>query len=89
MNWTEVTRGVRGLLRAILNAWIALGNMLGRLATRAFLIAVFYAIVTPIGLMARVFEKDFLDLRFGGNAQTYWTKKRPDGRGNGRYTDQY
>lgn len=35
----------------------------------------FYLVVTPIGLLARLFSKDFLNLKFNRNADSYWIPK--------------
>ena len=38
---------------------------------------IFFLVVTPIGLLMRIFKKDLLNLRFN-NDETYWIKKKDD-----------
>jgi hypothetical protein len=54
----------------------------GIIPMRAFLIAVFYLIVTPVALLIRVvFRRDPLLRAFSSRAQTYRRQSRPrDGR---------
>jgi hypothetical protein len=35
----------------------------------------YYLVFTPIGIVMRVFGKDFLHKQFDKNATTYWIKK--------------
>jgi hypothetical protein len=39
----------------------------------------FYLVITPFGLAARLLGKDFLHLRFEPQAATYWIDRRPPG----------
>jgi hypothetical protein len=39
----------------------------------------FYAIVTPVGLVMRLTGKDLLRLRIDATAQTYWIERHPPG----------
>ena len=49
-----------------------LGLVLGWIMTRVILIILFIAVVTPIGLIAKLFRKKFLDTKFGTNQDSYW-----------------
>ncbi len=60
------------LLRPIYKVWMLLALLLGWFTTRVILIVLFYAVVTPIGLLAKLFKKDFLNLKFGHNVDSYW-----------------
>ena len=63
------------LLKPIHKVWMVLAVFLGWLMTRVILSVLFYLVVTTIGLLARLFGKDFLDLKFGRNADSYWIPK--------------
>lgn len=60
------------LLRPIYKVWMLLALLLGWLTTRVILIVLFYGVVTPIGLLAKLFKKDFLNLKFDHNVDSYW-----------------
>lgn len=55
--------------------WMAIALLLGWIMSRVLLIAIFYLIVTPIGLLTRIFHKKFLDIQFKDKKQSYWIKK--------------
>jgi hypothetical protein len=52
--------------------WMKFAERLGWVMTRVIMVVMFYAVVTPIGLLARAAGKDFLHLKFDRNARTYW-----------------
>lgn len=60
-------------LKVIHKVWMTLAMLLGLLMTRVILSLLFYLVVTPIGLLARLFGKDFLNLK--KNADSYWIPK--------------
>ncbi|MBN2120403.1 MAG: hypothetical protein JW734_05055 [Candidatus Omnitrophica bacterium] len=37
---------------------------------------IFYLVITPIGLIVRLFGRDFLDRKFSRKASTYWIERR-------------
>ncbi len=63
------------LLKPIHKVWMTLAELLGWLMTRVILSVLFYLVVTPIGLLARLSGKDFLDSKFDRNANSYWIPK--------------
>ncbi len=52
--------------------WMSLAIVMGFIMTRAILSILFYLVLTPIGFIAKIAGKDFLDLRFKENKATYW-----------------
>jgi len=60
------------LLRPVYKVWMFLALPLGWLATRVILIVLFYAVVAPIGLLTKLFKKDFLNLKSGHDVDSYW-----------------
>jgi hypothetical protein len=59
--------------------WMVFSVILGWVMTRVILSAVFFLVFTPIGLIARMFRKQFLELRWHGTQETYWDY-RPEKR---------
>jgi hypothetical protein len=39
----------------------------------------FYLVVTPMGIAARLLRNDPLKLRYDRSAETYWTERQPPG----------
>ncbi|MFH1776150.1 MAG: hypothetical protein ABH952_01095 [Candidatus Omnitrophota bacterium] len=50
---------------------------------------VYYLIITPIGLAARICKKDFLNLKIDKNSNTYWIEKKEDTLHKERFEQQY
>lgn len=55
--------------------WMTLAFALGWFNTRLLLGIFFYIILTPIGLLMRLFGKDLLDEKIDRSASTYWKKR--------------
>ena len=60
------------LLKPIYIIWMTFAIILGWFMTRVILSLLFYMILTPIGLILRVFGKDLLELRLNRKKSTYW-----------------
>jgi len=68
-----------GILKQIYIAWMALAIVLGFIVSHAILTLFFFLVITPIGLTARLFGKDFLRLRLQRQAPTYWLPRERRG----------
>ena len=55
--------------------WMRLSFILGFLMTHLILSLLYYLVLTPIGVVMRMFGKDFLCKQMDKNATTYWIKK--------------
>lgn len=73
------------VLKPVYRLWMGLAFCLGWINTRAILIVVYYLVVTPIGLAARLLGKDFLNLKLDKSAKTYWHKREADNIPKERY----
>ena len=51
--------------------WMLVGHWLGWLNTRLILCVVFYAVVTPLGLIMRLLGKDPMNLKLDQSSSTY------------------
>ena len=54
--------------------WFKFGLLLGRLISPIIMGIIFFFVVTPIGLILRIFGKDVLNLK-KNNSKSYWIKK--------------
>ena len=63
------------ILKPLNKIWMILAIILGWIMTRVILTILFYLVLTPVGFIAKLFRKDFLDLGFNKNADTYWIKR--------------
>ena len=52
--------------------WIKFGNFLGKIIAPLVLAILFFLVVTPIGLLLKLFKKDILNLNINKKIKTYW-----------------
>jgi hypothetical protein len=70
-------------------AWMKFAEILGRVTTRVILTVFFYALLTPYGLVARLFRTDPLDLSWKHRKPSYWIEKPVAAPERERYERQY
>ncbi|MBK9098597.1 MAG: hypothetical protein IPM14_10890 [bacterium] len=63
------------LLKPLNKLWMGLAIILGYIMTRVILTTLFYLVITPIGFLAKIFGKKFMDLKYDRSAKTYWEKR--------------
>ncbi|HEY7750821.1 MAG TPA: SxtJ family membrane protein [Ignavibacteriaceae bacterium] len=63
------------ILRPFHKFWIGLSLVLGFIMSRVILTILFYLVLTPIGLLAKVVGKKFMPVKVDKNASTYWEKR--------------
>ena len=54
--------------------WMKFGLILGGIVSPVIMGIIFFGVVTPIGLLMRLFKKDLLNLRMN-NEKSYWIEK--------------
>jgi hypothetical protein len=64
------------ILRPLNKAWMTLAVLLGWVMTRVILSLLFYLVITPISLIARISGKHFLDLKIDKSRTSYWEKRK-------------
>ena len=60
------------LLKQVYVIWMSLALVLGLIVSTALLTILFYLVVTPVGLVARLSGKDFLSRKLDPNVNSYW-----------------
>jgi hypothetical protein len=68
---------VPAALKPVEKVWMTAANALGWVMTRVILTVLFFAVFTPIGLLARLLGKDFLNLKTDESATSYWIYREP------------
>ena len=63
------------ILRPVYRIWMLLAYFIGGIVSRVILTVLFYVVLTPTGLVLRLFGKDVLDQRFEKDRESYWIKK--------------
>ena len=62
------------LLKPLNKLWFKFGILLGNIISPIIMGIIFFFVVTPTGLLMKIFKKDPLNLK-KNNSNTYWTDK--------------
>ena len=63
------------LLSPFTKLWIKLGELIGKFISPIIIGLIYFLVLTPIGLLMKMFKKDLLNLKFSKN-QTYWIRRK-------------
>jgi len=76
------------ILKPLFFIWMIFAAVLGWIMTRVILSLLFYFIVAPIGIILRIFKKDFLNLNDEKN-DSYWNYRNSEFELNQDYEKQF
>ena len=62
------------ILSPLNKIWFKFGLLLGKIISPIVMSIIFFIVVTPTGLILRLFQKDVLNLKYNNN-NTYWIEK--------------
>ena len=63
------------ILTPLNRLWFKFGLLLGKFISPIIMGIIFFIVVTPIGIIMRLFNKDLLNLKFN-KKETYWIDKK-------------
>ena len=63
------------LLTPLNKVWFKFGLLLSKFISPVIMGIIFFLVVTPTGLIMRLFKKDLLNLKYNKNS-TYWVEKK-------------
>jgi hypothetical protein len=55
--------------------WIQLGILFGKIISPIVMGLIFFFVLTPIGILVKIFKKDVMSLKIGG-ASSYWITRK-------------
>ena len=64
-------------LTPLKKGWIKLGEILGKFIAPIVMGVIYFFVITPIGILLRLFGKDLLNIKFNKN-KSYWIKRAKD-----------
>jgi hypothetical protein len=64
-----------GVLKHFHRVWMTIALVMGWIMTNVILTIVFFAVLTPIGLLQRLFARPTVDLALKPGAASYWEKR--------------
>jgi len=76
-------------LKWIYIAWMSVAFVLGFVMAHAILTLLFFLVITPIGLVARLMGKDFLSLKLDQKAKSYWIPRESKTKSAADYERQF
>jgi Saxitoxin biosynthesis operon protein SxtJ len=76
-------------LKWIYVAWMSIAFVLGFIMAHVILTLLFFLVITPIGLVARLFGQDFLSLRLNHSISSYWIPRERKLRSPAEYERQF
>lgn len=77
------------IFKPIYWVWMAFAAILGWVMTRVILSVVFFLVLTPIGLIARLLGKQFLELKSDSSQDTYWDYRSAEENSSKSYEKQF
>ena len=91
--WAVVLGSLLILLGSLVPTWLApvhrgwmwVGHVLGWINTRIILGVIFYGLITPIGIVFRMFGKDTMRQSFSDTSSTYRVNRQPRPRSHMKF----
>ena len=77
------------LLKPVQKVWMGLALILGWVMSRVILSFLFYFVLTPLGLLSKCFGKNFLDLKWKDEKESYWIIRPEVPYDKARYENQF
>ena len=77
------------ILKPLNYIWFKFGLLLHSVVSPLIMMAMFYLVITPIGLIMRFLGKRPLNLSSDSNTSSYWIKREPPGPSKDSFTDQF
>lgn len=77
------------ILAPLNRAWMKFGLLLHRVVSPLVLGIMFFLVMTPTGLLMRLFGKDPLRLKFNATEDSYWIDRSPPGPPSESLKDQF
>jgi hypothetical protein len=62
-------------LRKVYSIWMGMAFAIGWVVSRVLLTGIFFLVLTPIGFVARLFGKEFMDVKFAESGDTLWVRR--------------
>jgi len=77
------------LLRPVYTAWLRFAQLINRVITHLILILIYYLVITPAGLIKRLFGGKPLPVKPNRNLTTYWVTRSEPAQPSERFLKRY
>ena len=76
-------------LRPVYKIWTSLAMIIAWIINTLILSIIFYVVITPIALIARLGKKSFLDIKIDSQTKTYWNNLEALNKDQAAYKGQF
>lgn len=76
-------------MRIVFLVWMGAAFPIGWLISHTLMAAIYFLVITPIGMLMRLFGRDPLARRFDSDASSYWTPRSSQATDPARYFRQF
>ncbi len=84
-----ITMALPAWLKPLYQRWMLAAHFISSIVTAICLSLIFYLLFAPIGILLRLFKKDFLDRFIDKTVLSYWSKCENPTEDIKRYTQQF
>ena len=77
------------ILKPVYKVWMSFAHIAGFIMTRVILSILFYLVITPIGIIVRLTNKDFFNLEINEEQTSYWTYRENKSFSKESYKNQF
>lgn len=77
------------ILKPLNGVWFMFGNLLHKIVSPLVMGAIFFIVMTPIGLLMRLTGKDLLSLKLSRSEASYWIDQKNDETESSDMTQQF
>jgi len=77
------------ILKPVQKIWMSVAILIGHVVTRVILSILFFLVLTPMGLIARLFGKQFLNLKIDKSQKSYWNYREAKELKQSNYERQF
>ena len=77
------------ILKPLQKIWMGFSVVIGFFMSRVILFILFYAVLTPMGLITRLLKKDILDQKIDRAKPSYWHERSDMVKDKRSYENQY
>ena len=76
-------------LKQVYTRWIFVAQGIGHVMTSIIMVVLFFLVFSPVGILLRIFKKDFLNRSPNANFFSYWNIRQKEKQDIQRYTQQF
>jgi hypothetical protein len=74
------------ILKLMFKYWMNVAQVINKIVTAVILTLLFFCVITPASIILRLMGKDFMNLGFKSQLDSYWIKRKNKNEG---YTQQF